>query len=42
MTDLQRVERMVNMTVGKALAFGVYVLILGLRELVQTIRRRWS
>jgi hypothetical protein len=41
-TELQRIERMVNLTVGKALAFGVYVAILGLRELVQTIRRRWS
>jgi hypothetical protein len=42
MTELQRVERIVNTTVGKALAFGIYLLILGLRELVQTIRRRWS
>lgn len=42
MTELQRVERMVNLTVGKAIAFGIYLLILGLRELVQTIRRRWS
>jgi hypothetical protein len=42
MTELQRVERIVNMTVGKAIAFGIYVAVLGLRELVQTIRRRWS
>jgi hypothetical protein len=42
MTELQRVERVVNMTVGKALAFAIYVAILGLRELGQTIRRRWS
>jgi hypothetical protein len=42
MTELQRIERAVNVTLGKALAFGIYVVILGLRELVQTIRRRWS
>ena len=35
MTELQRVERVVNMTVGKALAFGIYVVILGLRELIR-------
>jgi hypothetical protein len=39
MTELQRVERMVNMTLGKALAFGIYLPLLVIRRVIDAVRQ---
>jgi hypothetical protein len=42
MTELQQVERLVNLTVGKLLAFGIFILMLGARFLFYMVGRWWG
>ena len=42
MTELQQVERLVNLTVGKVITFGIFLLILGTRGLLHAIGRWWA